>query len=213
MWLLLLLIFGVAGRDYVLSHSMMTIAAPVGGVSALIVALRAFFRGYGFVFSFLWGVLGFLSSWIPIFLLKFINGAYPNMFVPAAAVLTLIYMAICHFTDYRGDTKSDSQLIDEVMEDDDVKSTLLEPLYYTFKQKSFRFKGSKFGLLDDVTNQVRSISGESVIHYVLWSLMMALLVMEMVLFNPKLLNLNTPDLQNMRLSPTSVVKQLQKDVE
>ena len=212
-WLVLLLLFGVTGRDYVLSHSLMTIAVPVGGVSALIVALRAFFRGYGFVFSFLWGVLGFMSSWIPIFLLKFINGAYPGMFVPAAAVLTLIYMAICHFTDYRGDAKSDSQLIDEVMEDDDVKSTLLEPLYYTFKQKSFRFKGSKFSLLDDVTNQVRSISGESVMHYVLWSLMMALLVMEMVLFNGKLLNLNTPDLQNMSLSPTSVVKQLQKDVE
>jgi hypothetical protein len=212
-WMALLIIFGVSGRDYVLGHALVTIALPVGGVTSLIVALRAYFRGYGFVFSFLWGLLGFLSSWIPIFLLKFINGAYPDMFVPTAAILTIIYMAICHFTDYRGDAKSDSQLMDEVMEEDDVKSTLLEPLYYTFKQKSFRFKGSKFGLLDDVTNQVRSLSGESVIHYVLWSLMMALLVLEMVLFNAKLLNVNTPELKNMSLSPTSVVKQLQKDVE
>jgi len=211
-WLLLLAVFGVSGRDYVLGHSLMTIALPVGGTTALIVALRAYFRGYGFVFSCLWGLLGFLSSWIPIFLLKFINGAYPNLFVPAALVITLAYMAICHFTNYHSDSKSDGQLIDEVM-DDDVKTSLLEPLYYTFKQKSFRFKGSKFGLLDDVTNQVRSLSGESVIHYVLWTLMMFLLVMEMVLFSPKLLNMNTPDLKNMSLSPTSVVKQLQKDVE
>jgi serine/threonine protein kinase len=212
LWLLLLAIFGVSGRDYVLGHSLMTIALPVGGVTALIVALRAFFKGYGFVFSFLWGVLGFLSSWIPIFLLKFINGAYPSLFVPAALVISLIYMAICHFTNYHSDAKSDGQLIEEVM-GDDIKTSLLEPLYYTFKQKSFRFKGSKFGMLDDVTNQVRSLSGESVMHYVLWALMMFLMVMEMVLFSPKLVNLGTPDLKNMSLSPTSVVKQLQKDVE
>ena len=121
-------------------------------------------------------------------------------------------MLICHLTDFRGDSKSDNQLINEVMEDD-IKSNLLEPLYYTFKQKSFKFKGSKFGMLDDVTNQVRSISGESVLHYVLWSMMMIMLLAEMILFSPKLLNVKNPDLDRMRISPTNVVKQLQKDVE
>ena len=66
---------------------------------------------------------------------------------------------------------------------DDIKTQLIEPLYYTFKQKSFRFKGSKFSLLDEVSEQVRSISGESVAHYILWGIMVGWLVVEMLINN------------------------------
>lgn len=212
LWILLLLIFGVSGRDYLFRHSFLAIALPVGGITAVIVGLRAYFRGYGFIMSCLWGLLGFISSWLPITILKTVDQASPEWFIPAAIIITLIYMAVCHVTDFRSDTKGDNQLINEVMEDD-IKSTLLEPLYYTFKQKSFKFKGSKFGMLDDVTNQVRSISGESVVHYILWSAMVCILIMEMIVFSPKLLNCKNPDLDNMRVSPSNVVKQIQKDVE
>jgi len=211
-WIILLLLCGVSERDYIFQHSFLCIGLPVGGMSALIVGLRAFFRGYGFVMSCLWGIAGLLSSWIPIAILRTVNDSTPAMFVPAVIIITLIYMVICHVTDFRSDSKGDSQLINEVM-GDDIKSTLLEPLYYTFKQKSFKFKGSKFGMLDDVTNQVRSISGESVLHYILWSIMVCWLLMEMVLFSPKLLNYNLPDINNVRVSPTEVVNQIQEDVE
>jgi hypothetical protein len=98
--------------------------------------------------------------------------------------------------------------------DDDIKSTLLEPLFYTFKTKSYRYKGSKFGLLDDVTNQVRSYSGESVLHYILWSLLVAVLVMEFVVFSPSLMNVRNPYLDNnWKLQPQKVLKQLERDVE
>ena len=210
-WIGMLLLLGVSDSNYILNHSMMTISLPVGGMTAVIVGLRAFFRGYGFILSCLWGLLGFLTSYIPIYALKYVNGSYPSMFVPAIIAITIIYMVICHVTDFRGDSKSDNQLINEVMEDD-IKSTLLEPLYYTFKQKSFKFKGSKFNMLDDVTNQVRSISGELVLHYVLWSIMVGMLVLEMVIFSPRLLN-RRPDLDNMKMNPSGVVKQLQKDAE
>jgi len=212
LWIVLLLICGVSGRDYLFHHSMMAIGIPVGGVTAVIVGLRAYFRGYGFVMSCLWGLLGMLSSWIPITILKTIDQANPSLFVPVAIVITLVYMAICHVTDFRSDSKGDNQLISEVMEDD-IKSTLLEPLYYTFKQKSFKFKGSKFGMLDDVTNQVRSISGESVLHYILWSVMVGILLMEMIVFSPKLLNYPNPNTENVHVSPTEVVEQIQEDVE
>ena len=207
-WLAMLLVFGISSPNYVLAFSFMTVALPVGGMSALIVGLRAYFRGYGFVLSCLWGLVGFMSAYIPIFLLDYINGVAPALFTPAVIVITLIYMLICHLTDFRGDSKSDNQLINEVMEDD-IKSTLLEPLYYTFKQKSFKFKGSKFNMLDDVTNQIRSISGESVLHYVLWSMMVGVMVLEMVLFSPSLMN-RRPDLDNLHV-PEGVVKQIQRN--
>lgn len=212
LWVLALIIFGIEDRDYLLRNSFTTIALPVGGMTAVIVGLRSYFRGYGFVMCCLWGVLGFLTSYIPITILKSVNSAYPSLFIPVIVVITLIYMLICHLTDYRTDSKGDNQLINEVMQDD-IKSTLIEPLYYTFKQKSFRFKGSKFGILDDVTNQVRSISGESVLHYILWSIMVGLLLLEMLLFSTKLLNVGKPDPEKVDISPASVVEQIQKDVE
>ena len=89
----------------------------------------------------------------------------------------------------------------------------MEPLVYTFKQRSFKFKGSKFAMLDDVTNQVRSISGESVLHYIVWTMMVLLLVAEMVLFNPRLMNYKIFELNRINLSPNNVIEQIHKDAE
>ena len=190
-FLILLMLFGISNRPYLLSHLLWAVVMPVGGVTALIVGLRAYFRGYGFVLSCLWGLLGMLTSLIPAYALRWVGWYHPGWFTMAVVAVTVVYMLICHFTDFRSDSEADSQLINEVMEDD-IKSTLLEPLYYTFKQKSFKFKGSKFGMLDDVTNQIRDISGESVMHYILWSMMALLVLLEMILFSPNLLNLNLP---------------------
>ena len=122
-------------------------------------------------------------------------------------------MLIYHMTDFRGDQKADNKLISDVL-DDDIKSSLIEPLYYTFKTKSYKYKGSKFGLLDDVSDQVRSISGESVLHYILWCLMALLLVAEFVVFSPSLMNVRNPNLDSQwKLQPHKVIKQLEKDVE
>ena len=144
--------------------------------------------------------------------MKYVYHQHPGMFIPAIIGLTLVYMLICHITDYHRDSKMENQFISEVMEDD-VKTSLMEPLIYTFKQKSFKFKGSKFAMLDDVTNQVRSISGESVLHYKVWTLMVVLLLAEMILFNPKLMNYKIPEKDKISLSPNKVIEQLQKDVE
>lgn len=196
LWILLLIVFGVSNRTYLLEHSKLAIMLPVGGVSALIVGLSAFFRGYGFIMCSLLGMIGVLSSFIPIGVLQFVNERYPSLFVPAIIVLTVIYIIVCNFSGFQSDSKSDDQLLEGVVSDD-VKSSLIEPLYYTFKQKSYRYKGSKFGMLDDVNNQVRSLSGESVLHYMLWSLMVFLLLMEIILFSPSLGDMKLPDNVNV----------------
>jgi hypothetical protein len=209
-WILLVLLIGVKDRTYLLEHTFLCIGLPLGGMTAVIVGTRAFFRGYDFVFSCLWGIAGALSSFIPILILKYIGQTHPSLFNVAIILITLAYMLICHLTDFRGDQKADSKLISEVL-DDDVKSTLLEPLYYTFKTKSYRFNGSKFGMLNDVTDQVRSISGESVLHYVLWSILALIFVLNFIIFSSSLLNVSNPD--KISISPSAVLRQLEKDVE
>ena len=209
-WILLVLIFGVKDRSYLLDHTFLCIGLPLGGMTAIIVGTRAYFRGYDFMFSCLWGIAGALSSFIPIIILKYFGQSHPGLFNVAILLITLAYMLICHLTDFRGDEKADSKLISEVL-DDDVKSTLLEPLYYTFKTKSYKFNGSKFGVLNDVTDQVRSISGESVLHYVLWSILALIFVLDFIIFSPSLMNVSNPD--KISISPSAVLRQLEKDVE
>lgn len=211
-WILFLILFGINEREYLLDHAGVPIVLPLGGMSAIIIGTRAYFKGFGFVMSCLWGVLGILSSYLVVMILKYVNDSSPAFFIPTIILITLVYMAICHFTDLRSDTNTENLSISEIM-DDDIKSTLLEPLYYTFKERKVKFKGSNFGLLDDVTNQVRSLSGESVLHYILWSLLVGILLMELILFSPKLLNVGSPNLNSWKLNPTAVAKQIQKDVE
>ena len=209
-WLLLILFIGVKDRTYLLQHTFLSIGLPLGGMTAIIVGTRAYFRGYDVFFSFLWGLAGALSSFIPIIILKYFAQSHPSMFNMAIIVITLVYMLISHLTDFRGDQKADSKLIAEVM-DNDVKSMLLEPLYYTFKTKSYKFKGSKFGLLNDVTDQVRSISGESVLHYILWSILALIFVLDFIIFSPSLMNVSNPNTSS--LNPTEFFKQIERDVE
>ena len=106
----------------------------------------------------------------------------PSLFTVSVVLITLLYMVICHFSENRTDKVYDRELINDVI-DDDVKSLLIEPLYYTFKTKSYKFKGSKFGMLEDVENQFQAVASESVLHYMMWTLMIALLLGELIAYN------------------------------
>ena len=176
------LVVGFRDKEAMLIKGFMTICLPVGGVTALICASRAFFRGYGFLLCAFWGAFGFLTSLAPYWILKYIDVSMPSLFTVTVVLITLLYMVVCHFSENRSDNVYDKELINEVV-DDDVKSLLLEPLYYTFKTKSYKFKGSKFGMLEDVENQFSAVANESVIHYVMWTLMIALLLGELIAYN------------------------------
>ena len=42
-------------------------------------------------------------------------------------------------------------------------------------------------MLDEVDDQIHSISGESVIHYLLWMLLVIVMILELCLFSPKVI--------------------------
>lgn len=212
LWLFLVVIYGISNKDYVLEHSFVSIALPLGGVSALLMIIKAYFKGHGFLISAIYGLGGFLTSYIPIWLLKIVNASMPALFIPAVVLITLVYMFICYRSDFKSESNDDKKLISEVL-DNDVKSALLEPLYYTFKVKTYKYKSSKFGLLDDLYNQMRSVAGESVLHHAIWCLMPLAFVLLMFLFSPSFLDMDTPELNSMSVSPTNILNQLETDIE
>ena len=193
-WVALVLIIGITGREYMMNHKLLSIGLPVGGMSAIIVAVRAYFMGVGPTLSFMCGLLGAMTSFIPIYVMQAVESTNPGtkLLDFAVVALTAIYVAICHFTAFREDKIADTDTMKNLLNDNDVKTSLLEPLYYTFKTKSNRFKSIKFGMLEELSDHVRSLSGESVMHYVMWSIMMLILVLEFCIFSSSLLDANLP---------------------
>lgn len=191
-WLGLLIGIGIENRTPLFEHPYASILFPVGACMGVIVAVRSFLHGFGAFLSVLFGALGALTTFIPLYILKFVDAYYPSLFTVALVLITLIYVFICYKTGFNYDDKTSAKSIRNILSSEDINTSLLEPLYYTFKTKSYRYKSTKFGLLDDISNQVRSISGESVLHYLLWSVLFIVLIFEFCVFSPKVLNKKNP---------------------
>jgi hypothetical protein len=146
--------------------------------------------------------LGLIASGALLYLLRFVFDWQPALFDIAVVVLTLLFMLIVHLTDYRNDSRhTDHDLVKSLLVGDDIKASLLDPLYYTFKTKSLRYKSAKFGVLDELSDQLRSSSGETSLHYALCSLQMAILIAMFCLFSPSLLDLPLPDGDDLTAEP------------
>jgi dolichyl-phosphate-mannose--protein O-mannosyl transferase len=198
-WLALVLFYGVTGHDYLLrEHWAVSMILPVGGMLGIVVGIRAFFRGYGFLMSVLWGSLGVAVSFALLYTLRFVDSHLPDYFNVVVALLTLLFMVVVHFTDFRRDNQTDASFVRGVLNGEDIKASLLDPLYYTFKTKSLRYKSSKFGVLDDLNDQMRSVAGETSIHYALCSILMAILIAMFFAFSPRFIDMKLPSKQDMK---------------
>lgn len=180
LWIVLLLVFGIHDRMFVLRNAATVIGLPLGLCTALIMGTRAFFRGFGFFISAIWGLLGGLSAYIPILILNFVHHDHTRLFVPTIIAITLLYVLACHLSDFRREMREGAAMVGKVL-DEDVRSTLIEPLYYTFKTRRSKYKGGKFDMFDDAIDRIRGVADESVMHYVLWSLMAAVMTGMLIL--------------------------------
>ena len=98
--------------------------------------------------------------------------------------ITAIYVAVAKLSDFSRDQKLDKKFVTEALAHQDIKTTLLEPLYFAFKTKSQRYKATHFSVLDEIEDHINSLSGESVIHYILWTLLALVMIIELCLFSP-----------------------------
>ena len=183
-WVIMVLVMGLDDRTYLFDHPFLAMILPLGGMTGLIVAVRSYFKGYGSFVSILFGVMGLLSAYVPYYLLKCVEQNKPSLFHFVVVGISVIYVVIALLTDFSRDKAADPTFINNILNNKDMRSTLLDPLYYTFKTKSQRYKASNYGLLDEVADQVHSLSGELVIHYILWILTVVVLIVDLCLLRP-----------------------------
>jgi len=116
--------------------------------------------------------------------LNYVNSNFPAWFHAAVLGFTAIYVAVAKLTDFSRDQKLDKKFVNEALAQQDIKTTLLEPLYFAFRTKSQRYKATHFSVLDEIEDHINSLSGESVIHYILWTLLAFVMICELCLFSP-----------------------------
>ncbi len=206
-WILLLLIVGISNFRFFTEHIYWTVALPAGICTMAIVMMRAYLNGYGVTISFLFGLLGVASAVVVALILKWLFTISGAVMIIGIVVFTILYVVIGLFSDHSKANKDVGDL-NEYLENDDIKTSLLEPLYYTFKTKSANYKGSKFGALEDITNQVTSTTGVSIIHYKMWITFIIVIILELVLFSPKLANVPNPDFGALKTEVHQLIHQI-----
>lgn len=178
-WVLLVCLYGLSDRSVLFAHPMKAVILPLGITTGLVAGTRAYFKGFGPTLAVLAGIAGLATAAIPYYILKTVETNAPVLFHIAVLLITAAYMGISFFTDITRGQKKDAEQLAQMLRQEDIKSSLQEPLYYTFKTRSVRYKASRFGLLDELNDHVRSMSGEAVIHYVLWTLMAVVMIVDL----------------------------------
>lgn len=188
----LLILFRFSNSDLLLENMTYAVGVPVGIGTMVLCGVWAYYAGFGTSIICLAGFIGILSSVVPIQLMKLAGHSSHILMIPMAVFLVAAYFGFACW-ECRKKSLSNLNELNNVFKED-VNTSLLEPLYYTFKTKSFKYKGSNFGLLDDVVNVVKASSGELLIHYMLWCFFMALLIVEFVAYHKYMLDLPVPDI-------------------
>jgi len=199
----LLLLFRFSNAALLLENINYAIGIPVGVGTMVLCGVWAYFAGFGAFLICMAGLVGVLSSFIPIWLMKLAGQSSPWLIVPMAIVIIIGYFIFAYW-ECRKKSLSNLNELNNVFKED-INTSLLEPLYYTFKTKSFKYKGSNFGLLDDMVNVVKASSNELIIHYMMWCFFMGLLILEFICYHKYLLDLPVPDIDQWIINIRAVI--------
>ncbi len=201
--IVLLLLFRFSNSTLLLENITYAVGVPVGIGTMVLCGVWAYFAGFGTSIICLAGLVGILSSLVPIWLMKWAGESSSWLMMPMAVLIIIGYFTFAYWECHKKSLSNLNELNNVFKED--ISTSLLEPLYYTFKTKSFKYKGSNFGLLDDVVNVVKASSGELIIHYMMWCLFMGLLILEFICYHKYLLNLPVPDIDQWIVNIRAVI--------
>lgn len=192
---LLMVVFGFSNPERLLTDAPFGVWLPVGGILMLITASWSYFHGNGVLGTLLYAAAGFAAGGIPVWVLRLIGADRPGGLVAASVGMVLCCVALAWWTGkkkrlYRsGDLKPLMQ--------ENVNHRLLDPLYFTYRQRSLQFKGSAYKTLEDTVAVMNATRVELYVHYALWIAFMCLPALLLICFHADLLDLPVPDVRGM----------------
>lgn len=194
LWLVMVGLFGIDQTPNMVSHvytyTVLVLGVPLG----IVFAIQNYFRGNGFSLGILYICLGVILSLVPAAVLSLCLHNYPGAtrFVVLAMSIAYLCMGL-KYAFGKGTVGHVTEEMKEALKLDESEA-LNEQLYYTFRMRSFKFKGSSYALIDDAVGEARSNSTEKVINCIMWSLVPGFLVLAMLWYHSAFLGHNGPDI-------------------
>ena len=193
---LLLLCFGYSNPTLFLAEAPFAVGLPVGGMLMLVAASWSYFHGNGILGTLLYGLFGAAIGLLPVWLLRGIGDGHPHWLAVCSVLMVLgcmgcaMWMGQKKFLYRYGDLKPLMQ--------ENIHSTLLDPLYFTYRQRSSQFKGSTYKTLEDAIAVMNATRVELFVHYLLWIGLVLVLTLLFVAFHADLFDVEVPDTTSLR---------------
>lgn len=205
---LIISIFGFSNPAYVTQFSKYVIGIPIGLMTGIITSTWSYFHGNGLFFNLFWAISGFLSGFIPAWIIRQTGPGHSTLMTIASLLMLLAYAG---FAFWEGKRKSVYKYKDlEPLFSESVTEKFLDPLHYTYRQKSFLFKGSKFKALDEAISVITASKVEFYVHYIEWILFMFFIALMFILFHASLLDLHIPDITGWKNSIMNLFEQFRQ---
>lgn len=198
LWIVMLIIFGLDEtpnmKAHVYIYTMLSVGLPLGAMFAV----KNYFHGNGFMLGLLNVFLGVLLSLIPALILSICHHNHPGTARWAALAMSACYMAVgLKFAFGKSTVATPSDELKDALKVNE-ENALSEMLYYTFRSRTFKFKGSTFAMMDDAVGEARSSSTEKVITCVMWGLLPACLCLAMLYYHSSMLDHTGPDVNSWK---------------
>lgn len=209
----LILMLGITNKALFMEYVWFAVWLPLAFCSFLIFTFRGHhFVNYGIAFALMMGVGGVLLAAVPVYVLKWCYAAAPAWLTVLLAVFVGLYWLAGMLLGRKNSTKQLQDFESVFGNKEDINTRLLEPLYYTFKTKSYKYRGSKLGLLDDVAAEVKFTEKDVSVHYMSWILLMVVMLGVFIWFHPALMGHQVPSKGNWKGRAYEVIEQI-KDVK
>lgn len=193
---LLLLCLGYSNPVRLLAEAPFAVGLPVGLGLMLVAASWSYFHGNGILGTLLAALAGAAAGALPVWLLRVVGAGHPYVL---ASVSIALVVAGTLWALWMGQKKALYRYGDlRPLMQETVSSTLLDPLYFTYRQRSALFKGSTYKALEDAVAVMNATRVEMLVHYVLWMVCLLLPMILFVCFHADLLDWEVPDLQPLR---------------
>lgn len=205
---LMLVTFGSSNPEQFITLAPYSVGIPSGIIFALVALSWSYFHGNGFLANLLYFTIGATLGALPVAILRWSGHNSPALLISVS--LTII-LAQAGCAAWMGAGKSLYKFGDlKPLFQGNIHSTLLDPLYYTYKQRSSQFKGAGYKALEDAVAVMNATKIDFIVHYLLWIILMTLFVVQMICFHANLLDMEIPNVQEVERMLESMFEQLKK---
>ncbi|MDL2305477.1 hypothetical protein LJC72_09100, partial [Bacteroides sp. OttesenSCG-928-D19] len=190
--LYLLQTHGISNKELFVKNYFVTVGVPILLFGLVYWGIKVYFLSMGVILSILSTIGGGILTLIPAIGAYWILADSPELSVPVASALVVVYLAIFFFSLCRKSTLKIRKL--KRIGKRTIQSSLLDPLYFTYMVNASKYKSDTSIAITDGIEIIQDVRRKLSTHYVLWILLLACFVILFICISPDFLGIEVPEI-------------------